>query len=373
MSVDRAQLAGGQTRGAELGAKLTILRTAIERHGMGGVRLRGQDWFAWATCGGSSAVLLASERGIAEVLVTMDGAWVLTDAIEEERLRAEEVPPELPVLAFPWADRAAREAFVREALRGEATSDVPLPGERPLPDDLAMARTRLLPAEVERYRSLGREAAEAMTRTLDVATPRLRELELAGIGAEQLLACGIEPALILVAGFRRMHRYRHPRPTAETIGDAAMVVFCGRRAGLYANLTRAVSFGRLSDEDRRRARAVALVEAAAFQASRPGATLGKVFAAMVDAYARHGFPGAELRHHQGGTTGYRSRERVATPDDTTEIGPMTALAWNPSLPGSKIEDTVLCTDEGLEILTVDPAWPMEDVEGRLRPLVRAAS
>jgi hypothetical protein len=44
-----------------------------------------------------------------------------------------------------------------------------------------------------------------------------------------------------------------------------------------------------------------------------------------------------------------------------------ALAWNPSLPGSKIEDTILRTAEGLEVLTVDPAWPTVEVDGRARP------
>lgn len=58
---------------------------------------------------------------------------------------------------------------------------------------------------------------------------------------------------------------------------------------------------------------------------------------------------------------------LATPGSRVEILPPVAMAWNPSLPGSKIEDTVLRTDEGLEVLTVDPAWPMVEVDGRERP------
>jgi hypothetical protein len=49
------------------------------------------------------------------------------------------------------------------------------------------------------------------------------------------------------------------------------------------------------------------------------------------------------------------------------IQPRNAMAWNPSLPGSKIEDTVVVSDQGLEILTVDPRWPVFQVEGRARP------
>ncbi len=46
-----------------------------------------------------------------------------------------------------------------------------------------------------------------------------------------------------------------------------------------------------------------------------------------------------------------------------------AVAWNPSLPGMKIEDTAVLTDNGIELLTVEPHWPTFEVEGRARPEV----
>ncbi|MFY0579136.1 UTP--glucose-1-phosphate uridylyltransferase [Cystobacter fuscus] len=77
---------------SELETKLSRVRAVLEKHGLGAVRLRGVDWFAWATCGGSNVVLLSTDVGVAEVLITRDGAWVLTDAIEAARLEEEEVP-----------------------------------------------------------------------------------------------------------------------------------------------------------------------------------------------------------------------------------------------------------------------------------------
>jgi Xaa-Pro aminopeptidase len=231
----------------------------------------------------------------------------------------------------------------------------------------------LLEPEIERYRSLGADAAKAMTETLGRAMPEMTELEVAGIGADALLKRGLEPALILVAGSERVGKHRHPRPTASPIGDRVEVVVCGRRAGLFANLTRFAWFREPTETERRMATDVALVEADALDATRPGATLGAVFSAISAAYAGLGHPRAELEHHQGGTTGYRSREVIATPKDPTKLEVPVALAWNPSLPGAKIEDTVLLTDAGLEVLTVDPSWPTVEVAGRQRPdlLVRA--
>jgi Xaa-Pro aminopeptidase len=353
---------------AELRAKRDLLGAALERHGLAAIRLRGQDWFAWATCGGSNAVLMATDAGIAEVLVTRAGTRVLTNVIEGVRLRAEEVPDGVEIVEFGWADTAATEEYVREAAGGgPVASDVPADGEAPLPALLVAAKRRLLPAETDRYRALGRDAAEAMSETLNRVTSGMTEQEAAGLGAAALLRRGIDPALVLVAGSRRMEIYRHPRPTDEVIGERVGVVFCGRRAGLFANLTRHAWFRQPTVGERRRAHDVALVEAAALDASTPGATLGAVFGAITDAYRRLGYPGAELGHHQGGTTGYLSREVVATPGDLTHLETPVALAWNPSLPGTKIEDTVLLSDAGLEILTVDPRWPTVEVESRSRP------
>lgn len=362
---------------AELQAKTDLLREALDRHDLGAIRLRGQDWFAWATCGGSSVVLMATDAGVADVLVTRDGLRVLTNAIEADRLRAEEVPDAVEIVAFDWAATGDLEAYVREAAGGgDVASDVAADGELALPHSLVAEKRRLRPAEVGRYRSVGQDAAQAMTETLRGATPEMSELEVAGLGAAALLRRGLDPALVLVAGSRRMQLHRHPRPTADVVGDRVEVVFCGRRSGLFANLTRFAWFRQPTAAERRAAMDVALVEAAVFGATTPGARLGTAFSAITDAYARLGHPGAELDHHQGGTTGYRSREVLATPDDATILAPVVAMAWNPSLPGAKIEDTVLLADDGsLEILTVDRSWPTIEVEGRQRPdlMVRGSS
>jgi len=56
-------------------------------------------------------------------------------------------------------------------------------------------------------------------------------------------------------------------------------------------MTRLVSFGAPSSELLDLVRKVSFVDAAALDASRPGRTLGEVFARVEEAYAAHGFPG----------------------------------------------------------------------------------
>ena len=319
-------------------------------------------------------VILTTETGVGEVLVSQTNAWVLTDTIEAERLHDEEVPAGLEMWVGPWNDPAARQRFVDQiAGGGQVVSDRPSAAESELPPDLLAAKRRLLPSEVERYRALGRDAAEAMTEVLSRAQPDWTEFALAGAGAEAMWRRGIHPALTLVGGERRLPIYRHATASDEPIGARAMLVYCGRRHGLYANLTRFVYFREPTAGERALIDDAASVEAVAFAASTPGTSIGAVYDAIVRAYADHGYPGAEANHHQGGTTGYLSRELFGLPGLATTIEANTALAWNPSLPGAKIEDTVLTSGAGIEILTVDPAWPTVTVAGRERPdvLVRA--
>ncbi len=350
----------------EVETKLALVRGALARYGLGAARLRGVDWFAWATGGGNSAVLLTTETGVAEILVTLSEALVLTDRIEVDRLEEEEVPAAFDVWAAPWQEPACREAEVRERAGGRPiASDRPEVGEVALPHEIVHAKRRLLPHEVARYRTLGRDAAEAMTAALTTALPDWTEQRLAGRAAAELRTRGIAPALILVGGEGRVVRWRHPTPTAATLGDRAMVVFCARRHGLYANLTRWVYFRAPTVDERRRAADVRAVEAEAFRWSRPGTALSDVYGAIQEGYERAGHEGAWDRHHQGGTTGYLAREIVASPHTDTALEASTALAWNPSLPGAKVEDTVLCAEAGLEVLTADPVWPVVPNEGGL--------
>jgi hypothetical protein len=39
------------------------------------------------------------------------------------------------------------------------------------------------------------------------------------------------------------------------------------------------------------------------------------------------------------------------------------------VPGLKVEDTVLAAATGPEVLTLDGDWPVQEVDGRPRPLV----
>lgn len=355
---------------AEVAAKLELIRQVLVTTDVVGARFKGIDWFAWVTAGAGSAVLLTAEMGVAEVLVTAQDAWVLTDEIEAGRLQDEELPANFRLQVNPWADGAAREAFVREATNGgKVCSDRPTATETPLPQLLVNYKRVLMQGELERYRQIGQKASAAMTEVLSNAKPTWTEYQLAGAGAEALWARGLHPALTLVAGERRLPLYRHATPSNEAIAQMAMMVFCARGYGLYANLTRFVCFGK-QDKYAQLHQHVREIEAQALDSCKPGVSLNAVYHQLKQAYEQHGYERAIREHHQGGTCGYLAREIVANPDTSDTLAANMAMAWNPSLPGAKIEDTFVLLEDGkLENLTFDPSFPSVEIAGRLRPVL----
>jgi Xaa-Pro aminopeptidase len=185
-----------------------------------------------------------------------------------------------------------------------------------------------------------------------------RENQVAAELSRELLGRGLEATVILVGSDERLKRYRHPLPTNHKIQKTVMMVICAKGYGLIANLTRVVYFGPMPTDLRLRHQACLEVECAMWGKSRVGTEAQEVFEAGVSEYSARGFPGEWKKHHQGGPTGYETRDYLATPDCSRRLVENQALAWNPSITGTKSEDTVLLTTKGLELLTPTPLWPM---------------
>jgi Xaa-Pro aminopeptidase len=305
---------------------------------------------AWLLDGARATVTFGGPPVFSAVVHRGGRVVVTAFSNEVDRLVAEQLGDTVEVESAPWYEPLP----IADALAESAVGA-----------ELRAARAALLPEERARYRQLGRDVAAAVTAVLGRTHSEQSELDVSAQLAAALLAIDAEPVVLLVAGAQRLG-YRHPVPTAVRLGSRAMVVVGARRHGLVVNLTRWVTFdGPLVSS---RDDALLEVEAAAFAATRPGRELRQVLADIAEAYPRNGFgPDAWLGHHQGGPTGYFGRDPRVTPASAELVVAGQAFAWNPSVAASKVEDTVIVDDGGIEILTADPAWPTVEVHGRPRP------
>ena len=348
----------------EIEEKTERLVEMLEREKLGGLLLNGQHNFAWITGGSNNGIDHSRENGAASVLVASNGRrYLLANNIEMPRMLAEEVSPELfEPIEFAWQDEKASGTFLTDTAAkiagGTVATDLALnPTVRSVDGLIAECRHSLTEEEIARYRVLGKDTASALDSAVEKLRPGMTELAIAAMMRHELAGRLIESVVTLVAIDDRIWRFRHPVPTRKGIGQTILLVTCAKRSGLIASLSRIVTFGELSAELLEKTETAALVHARLLAATRPGATGADLYQVAKDAYEETGFPGEIDKHHQGGAAGYRTRDWVAHPKSGDQVKRNQAFAWNPSITGTKVEETVIVTDDDIETLTASGKFP----------------
>lgn len=338
-----------------------IRELLVERH-LDALLLNRVSSFAWATCGASSYVNTAVSEGASCLLIAPSGRYVITNNIEAPRLEQEE-----KLGAQGWEMRVSawhqKDSAVSQLTRGlRLGADSALPGSVDLSYELARVRANLTSEERGRFRTLGRLCADAMDITARSIQPGMTEYEIAGRLALETQSRGAQAIVNLVATDERTLLFRHPLPTDKKLERYAMIVLCGRKWGLVVSVSRLVHFGSLPDELRRKAEACARIDALFINATRPGRTLGDIFRSASDVYELTWFKDEWRLHHQGGAGGYEPREYLATPDSADKVAIGQVYAWNPSIAGTKSEDTILVGAAENEVLTSMDSWPSLSID-----------
>ena len=185
---------------------------------LGGILLNTQPNFAWLTGGRSNQIDGSRENGSGSLLVSARGErFVVANNIEMPRLQEEA----LAGLGFTpreylWTEEQAEPGHAdrhgegaRCAARSVATTRCP--AGTPMEAEIAASRAPLTPAEVDRYRALGRDLGGVVGDVCrrSVARPqRDRDRPARGRGAWP--ASARRAIVTLVAADDRMGRFRHP-------------------------------------------------------------------------------------------------------------------------------------------------------------------
>ncbi len=383
--------------------RIGLIQAFLLDHQYDGILLSRTDNFAMATAGKRNYVSLCSDMGASSLFVTSAGdACFIGNNIEEIRVIAEELRPYgCEIRRFMWFQDSAAALAERE-FTGTLVSDDGSLGKN-VNAQMAYIRSLLTINELEKYRHLGKLAAETVTAAVEGAEAGMAEADIAAllIGEGAKRRCQVPIALI--AADRRITKFRHPLPTtAPLLPDKmrevlvrgyVMIILSLLREGLVASVTRFKRVGELPDRIPSAYARICGVDTLLHEATEPGKTLGDVFSQCEQAYTAMRFSATEWHnHHQGGTTGYAGRTCKASPQesfpildtrwekkvrDITGIDAVfgQAFAWNPSAPGVKSEDTFLLMPDGAkEIITRTPALPRVDltaVLGRKTDVVKS--
>jgi Xaa-Pro aminopeptidase len=347
---------------SEISTKIARLQDFMEQKGYGGILLSQVRNFEWLTGGvGDNQVGRASEFGLASLLLAKDGRKFLVAAHSEIPRLMEDGLGDLAYqpVETPWYEKAPDLGKLL-GLSGTIGSDVERDGCATV--NVAPLRYQLSPAEILKYRWLGRECAVAVEQVTRGLQPGMREREIETQIVNALMKRGIRPTVLLIGTDDRIKRFRHALPSDRALEKYGMVNICAKRWGLIASVTRFVHFGALDAELKKRLHAVAMVNSKYSNALKPGAKISDIFRQATEWYAELGHPGEWKFHHQGGATGYSERDYLVAPDSTEIVLNHQAFAMNPTVQGTKAEDTIIVAEKRAENLSATPDWPKIHVE-----------
>ena len=354
-SCEAASAAGASD---ELKQKHQLIQQLMKERSLDALLISRHENIAWASAGLVDVrVGLARETGAGSLMFTRDGpSFYLTGSNEARRLAEEEFDGlEFQPIIQPWWANDVSLSIRQVIGSGKVAGDVALTGVELI--SLQSLRLSLMDREIDRYRWLGRHAADAVSDVLQDLRPGISEVMMQSMLLARLLADGILPTVSLTATDDRIRSYRHAVPRKGVLRQFGMLGFCARRWGLTVSMTRFVHFGEMPVELDEKFRTVAYVSARLLDATREGALSRDLFATARNAYTEKGYTGEELMHHQGGATGYLEREWFARPGGTERALSQEAFAWNPNLQGAKVEDTVVLHGGNVEVLTGTPRLP----------------
>ncbi|OAA27226.1 hypothetical protein AT15_05240 [Kosmotoga arenicorallina S304] len=327
-----------------------------------GLLISRSDNFSWLTFGARNHITLNTVEGVASLLITEDSVILLTDNIEKERLKSEEfysdIWDELEIIEYNWWE--GEEKLLSQlsiASAKELISDTGRYDTLNLNSRIAPFRYTLVEPEIETYRQLGKDCDEIFWELMPKLSPENTELEVQGMFYEALAKKGIEPLLTIVFGEDSSTRYRHNLSRNISIGKRVFVSICARKHGLVVSSTRSALFD-VNAEITEQHRKNCYVDAVAIVNSLPGKRLSQIFLEIKRAYEAAGYDGEWKLHHQGGLAGYNPRELVASDFVDHILAKGNAVAWNPTITGTKSEDTVI-VGEVPEIISFpqNSHWP----------------
>ncbi|BDP41642.1 aminopeptidase [Deinococcus aetherius] len=305
-----------------------------------------------------------------KVLVTAEGATLYTDARYTVQAREESRLP--PVIARPPETYEHAASPVRDLRVGfeaeyltvagfeelRAHWDATLVPTRGLVEALRLVKT---PGEVQAIRDAQDLADRVFGEVRPMIRAGVRELDVALELELGLRRAGAEVGFDVIVASGPRGAMPHGVASERVIGDGELVTvdFGARLRGYHSDMTRTVAAGTPGEEMRRVYNAVLEAEEAAVAAVRPGARAADLDALAREILERHGL-GEAFAHSLGHGVGLNIHEGPGLrngSEDVLEPGMVVTVepgAYLPGVGGVRIEDLVLVTEGGSEVLSRTP-------------------
>lgn len=353
----------------EIALKTERVNAFLDKSGLQGILLTQVRNVYWMTAGlANNQIVLNNDLGAASLLIMRNGKkYLIAKGSEADRMMdgcLRSLGYEL--IKINWYEinsrTDARVTVLSELSKGGLIgSDAYLPGTIMKSDEFAQLRYCLTDSEIKKYKWLGKETTEAVAQVCRTLQQGMSEFEIEYLTSTELRSRGIFPTVLLIGVDDHIYKYRHALAQGAKLKSYAMVNVVAEKWGMSVAVTRFVHFGPLPEELAAKLQAIARINTLFEISTIPGRALSEIFEECKKWYAEAGYSNEWQIHHQGGSTGYKSREISIYPGVEGIVQEKQAYAWNPTITGSKIEDTIIINANDFEVITKSDDWPMISV------------
>jgi len=343
----------------EINEKKRRVRKLMKELNLDAIYIKRQCNFSWLTGGGLNVVGITLELGVAGLLITTDKEYVICNNIEAPRMEKEEKLEDqgYKIRSFPWYEDNELK-LVKELSGGNKLgADYVFPDSKDISKKINELRYSLTPWEINRYKEIGQLTSLAIEETAKTIKPGEKECTIVGRLAERLWENRIDYITTFCAADERISDFRHPIPTEKKIKNRVMLCVNSRRQGLIVSLTRFVQFGTVPDDFRNKYSTNVLIDCTMMAHTIPGKPVVEAFLKGIEVYKQTGYHDEFKLHHQGGAIGYVGRDYRVNFQTTEIVQENQAFAWNPTITGSKSEDTMIATSTGPVLLSKPVIFP----------------
>jgi Xaa-Pro aminopeptidase len=264
----------------------------------------------------------------------------------------------------PWDGRPSREAAFGKNVKAKAGPAVVIRDLSLILDEMRRVKDG---QEIERLRTAGRISALGIKEAMRSAQPGLYEYQIAALAEFSYLWRGASgPAFFPIVGSGPnscvLHYSRNSRRTVA--GDIVVFDFGADYMNYESDITRTFPIsGRFSNEQAGAYTAVLEAQKAALAQIRPGAGFSDLTSAVKNVLDRHGYS-QYLTHSVSHYIGMATHDVGASvPFEPGVVITVEPGVYMPDKAlGVRIEDTVLVTREGCEVLTRDAPKEIVDIE-----------
>jgi Xaa-Pro aminopeptidase len=348
----------------ERGEKEFRLRTFLQNSGLDAAIIGRQNDFAWLSAGGRNYVLAASDMGAAYAVITRDKKYLVANTMDGERILDEELAgSEYELINLKWYDKTVDETAAGLVKGLKAISDIPITGAILDPYVFFRLHYPLTAYEIERYHNMAVLAEQIIDKIARQIEPGMSEKDVETMFCVEYARHGFLNTVILIGADERIRKYRHPIPTDNKIKNTVLLAPSPRKNGLFIPISRMVYFGNSVPTDLRKKYDTLLhIEAQVIAHCQAGENFVHINEMEKEWYQTSPYPDEWQYHFMGGLTGYVPNDPTQYRNPEAKVLPFQTFNWYLTISGAKVEEILLTTENGNELLSISGIWPSKNIE-----------